>query len=93
MKNLKQIVKDVSRAGIVIGISSYLGFVASSYAIIDTYRTEIENKTRIKREVDFNNLYNPLRFYRDNKKIIEEGKKLEKPIPQNTITGTFPTIG
>lgn len=93
MKDLKQRIKEWRKKAIVVGGLVYIGCLGSSYAIVEDSQTSIMNAIGIKPKINYTHLYNPIKFYKDNKEIIKQGKELREPVSENTITGAFPTVG
>jgi len=66
--------------GICLAIAIiYAGSIAMAYTFIDSdYRLIKEKRPELTQEIEYEHIYNPMKFMQDNNEIREEAKKVRK---------------
>jgi len=71
----------------------YLGSLFLSYASVESCQRAVkENRPELESKVYFEHFLNPIRFMRDNNKLIEQGKAIIRERPNSQLS-YFPTTG
>lgn len=84
----KTSIKIISLTGLF-----YIGAFTLGYEVVDSnYRTVLEENLETNLKINYNNIFNPLKFYQDNQIIIDQGSNISKskdyaPFSVISITG------
>ncbi len=74
----KRIASGIGRICLAITII-YAGSIAMAYTFIDSdYRLIKEKRPELTQEIEYEHIYNPIKFMQDNNEIREEAKKVRK---------------